>query len=48
MVSGLASILRGHAGALACTQYVLLECYTDQVLLTVTSTGVGDGMRVMR
>ena len=48
MVTHLNDILRGYAWALAYTQYVLLECYTDQVLLTVTSTGVGDGMRVMR
>ena len=47
MVSGLASILRGYAGPLAYTRYVLLECYTDQVLLTVTSAGAGDAMRVI-
>ena len=34
----------GLQSSLAYTQYVLLECYTDQVLLTVTSKGAGDGM----
>ena len=47
MVSGLVSVLRGYAWPLAYTQYVLLECYTDQGLLTVTSTGAGDGRRVI-
>ncbi len=41
-------ILRRYAWALACTQYVFLECYTDQYLLTVTSTGACDGMRVIQ
>ena len=41
-------ILRGYAWALAFTQYVLLDCYTDQYLLTITSTGACDGMRVIR
>jgi hypothetical protein len=47
VVSDLDSTLSRHAWALAYTQYVLLECYSDQVLLTVTSTRVCDGMRVM-
>jgi len=37
--------MQGHWG---CMRYIYLECYTDQVLLTVTSTGVCGGMRVMR
>jgi hypothetical protein len=48
VVSRLSGILRVHAGHWGCTGYIYLECYTDQYLLTVTSTGACVSMRVIK